>query len=200
MTRAVGIRRGKTRCFGVGAINGAGRSRNRAEVTRLATSTVRVHAGGNGMQNGNRTEEGQAERLVEDGDSVPPLSAGSGKLNSPGTVCTQAEEAHVVDDENLDQSSVRIPAIVPLGASTVPVLRRLLHTVAHGMSEGRVVVRAEGVRRRVSIDLVGIIADTPALNRILDGVGHRGRACCHLCTFDHRETNGVENGYLGAPY
>lgn len=78
-------------------------------MTRLVGSAARRHAGGNGAHDENMAVEGQAAKLMEDSDCAPLSLAGSCELNAPGTICTEAEESHVVDDsddENVEPMSI----------------------------------------------------------------------------------------------
>lgn len=51
------------------------------------------------------------------------------------------------------------------------------------MTEGFEDFDAEGQKRKIFLDVVGFLGDTPALNGSLDVLGHTSTACCHLCKF-----------------
>lgn len=59
----------------------------------------------------------------------------------------------------------------------------ILDDLIEGASKGFDVMDADGVNRKVFLDVVGILGDTPALNASLDVMGHTALACCHLCGF-----------------
>ncbi len=52
-----------------------------------------------------------------------------------------------------------------------------------GMTTGFNDYDADGKKRRIFLDLVGFIGDTPALNHYLDVLGHTAVSYCHLCRF-----------------
>ncbi len=81
------------------------------------------------------------------------------------------------------KNAVRILSLTPPGVKSVAVLQRILTDISHAATDGVVDYDAEGRKRRVFIDLVGLVGDTPALNSALDVLGHTANACCHLCRF-----------------
>lgn len=80
-------------------------------------------------------------------------------------------------------SAVRVLSLTPPGVKGEEILDRILEDILHGSTTGFADYDAEGTKRRIFLDLVGLIGDTPALNHYLDVVGHNALACCHLCSY-----------------
>lgn len=95
-----------------------------------------------------------------------------------------------------DSSSARVLAIVPAGVDIGLLLNHLVDDIVEGMTSGRLIIDAEGKKRRVFLDLVGILGDTPGLNALLDVTGHTGIAPCHRCSFDKQASDALTNEYL----
>ncbi len=94
-------------------------------------------------------------------------------------------------------SAIRVISVTPPGVSVASVFEKLIDDIVQGMTTGFVDYDAEGKRRRIFLDLVGFIGDTPALNQILDTLGHTGSACCHLCRFVRRSSTTTGSRYAG---
>ncbi len=92
-------------------------------------------------------------------------------------------------------SAVRVICLTPPGVKTSPVLKLIEDDLVQGVTEGFVDVDADGVRRRIFLDLVGVLGDTPALNEVLDVLGHTSNACCHLCRFVRHSATLVGSRY-----
>ncbi len=68
------------------------------------------------------------------------------------------------------------------------ILRRILQDVLEGATKGFVDYDAEGRKRRIVLDLVGLTGDTPALDYYLETLGHNATSCCHLCVYSRGAT------------
>lgn len=100
-------------------------------------------------------------------------------------------------DVRKDASTPRVLALLPPGADPLPPMRALMRSAIRGATEGRVCIDADGVKRRIFIDVVAVISDTPGLNAALDVLGHgNGGACCHKCTFNAK-ADSLVNGFAG---
>jgi len=78
-------------------------------------------------------------------------------------------------------SSSRILALTPPGVSAEQVLSRIKNDLITGTVEGFDGRDPSGRKVRIFLDLVGLIGDTPGLNRLVDCRGHNALAHCHLC-------------------
>ncbi len=58
----------------------------------------------------------------------------------------------------------------------------------------------QGDERPVFLDLEAFIGDTPALNSVLDVIGHMGNSCCHLCKFTRRSATLTGSRYTGTEH
>ena len=74
-------------------------------------------------------------------------------------------------------------SLTPPGVSGEVVLDSILPDIIQGMAHGFLDIDADGVKRRIFLDLVGFMGDTPAINHFLDILGHTASCCCHLCRF-----------------
>jgi len=74
-------------------------------------------------------------------------------------------------------------ALAPPGVDINDALNSFIPEIVKLSTEGVLVTDAFGYQRRFFLDLVGFLADTPAINSTLDVLGHNANACCHLCTF-----------------
>ncbi len=92
-------------------------------------------------------------------------------------------------------SAVRIVSVTPPGVKSDVVLERLKDDIIRGMTDGFVDIDANGEKRRIFLDLVGFIGDTPALNAALDVLGHNSTSCCHLCRYSRRSSTLVGSRY-----
>lgn len=81
------------------------------------------------------------------------------------------------------RSAVRIISLAPPGTDIAEIYDAVLDDVLKGASEGFQAMTADGTSVRVFLDLVAIVADTPAGNALLDVLGHTSNAPCHLCRF-----------------
>ena len=95
-----------------------------------------------------------------------------------------------------DSSSARVLAIVPPGVSINEVMKPITKDITEGMTNGHPIIDAEGKKRRIFLDLVGILGDTTGINSLLDVAGHMGIASCHRCSFDKRESSELHNPFL----
>ncbi len=98
---------------------------------------------------------------------------------------------------NRSSSDVRILSLTPPGVKSDAVIREIVSDVVKGMKEGFLDVDAEGNMRRIFLDLVGFVGDTPALNAFLDVLGHTSCACCHLCRYVRRSATIVGSRFTG---
>ncbi len=95
-------------------------------------------------------------------------------------------------------NAVRILSLIPPGVKTADILPRILPDIIEGMTNGYMDVDGDGNRRRIFLDLVGCLGDTPALNSVLDVLGHTAAACCHLCRFSRASSTFVGSRYSGS--
>jgi len=65
------------------------------------------------------------------------------------------------------------------------------------MIAGISTIDADGQRKRVFLDAVGVVGDTPALDSVLDVKGHKGNAPCHLCNYYKSHPAIIGNEYNG---
>jgi len=78
-------------------------------------------------------------------------------------------------------SSTRVLALAPLKVSPFSVFTALLDDIETGVTTGFDATDPNGIERKVFLDPVAVIGDTPALNYALDVLGHSGNSYCHLC-------------------
>lgn len=115
------------------------------------------------------------------------------KASAEGTYIQPLE---LTADMRNSSSSVRVVSVLPTGASIRDILIRLSEDLEHGASIGHYTVDANGVRRRVFLDLVAISGDTPGIDALLDVKHHSADACCHKCNFEAYTESKLVNGYL----
>ncbi len=96
--------------------------------------------------------------------------------------------------------AVRVLSLTPPGVKSAVVLSHILSDIIQGMTVGFLDVDADGVRRRIFLDLVGVVGDTPALNSTLDVLGHTAAACCHLCRYVRGSSSLIGSRYANAGY
>ncbi len=94
-------------------------------------------------------------------------------------------------------NDVRIISLTPPGVKSDTVLRAIVSDVVKGMKEGFLDFDADGNKRRIFLDLVGFVGDTPALNASLDVMGHTSSVCCHLCRFVRQSATIIGSRYTG---
>jgi len=80
-------------------------------------------------------------------------------------------------------TTTRIISVTPHNVSQFAVFDAILDDLRTGCTVGFQAVDANGVQRRIFLDLVAVFGDTPALNYSLDVGGHSSHAPCHLCSF-----------------
>ncbi len=73
--------------------------------------------------------------------------------------------------------------------------KKIVDDIIEGMTTGFTEYNSDGNKVRVFLDLVGFIGDTPAINAVLDVLGHTGSACCHLCKFMRKSESIVGSRY-----
>ncbi len=95
------------------------------------------------------------------------------------------------------QHSVRILAQSPPGVNVSELIVKLIPDLIAGSTEGFKDVDGDGNIRRVFLDLVGVLGDTPALNEVLDVLGHTSTFCCHLCRFSRGSSTILGARYAG---
>ncbi len=94
-------------------------------------------------------------------------------------------------------NSVRVISLSPPGVKISSVLKRIQDDIVTGMTTGFADIDASGTRRRIFLDLVGFLGDTPALNASLDTLGHTATSCCHLCKYSRQSTSLFGSRYTG---
>ena len=88
-----------------------------------------------------------------------------------------------------DTNLIRILAIVPPNNSIAGVISFLFEDVTKFVTIPKHVTTPDGIVRRVFIEIVGLVVDTPALNSVLDVSVHNAIHSCHQCRFArHVET------------
>jgi len=90
--------------------------------------------------------------------------------------------------------TTRILALSPPNVSPYSFFPDIMADIVQGTTTGYLKTDAEGVVRRVFIDLVGIVGDTPAINYTIDVAGAGATAYCHLCTTSRRSRDGNTGG------
>jgi len=93
-------------------------------------------------------------------------------------------------------NTTRVVTLTSPDVSPYSVFKALNEDLRIGITTGFVGTDANGVRRRVFLDLVGILGDTPAINYALDVLGHTASAFCHCCIATKpTKPNGREEPY-----
>ncbi len=92
-------------------------------------------------------------------------------------------------------TTARILSLTSPGVKSPVVLESIFSDIINGTSTGFVDHDAEGQKRTLFLDLVGFVDDIPALNDVLDVMGHTAAACCHLCRFLRRSSTLVGSQY-----
>ncbi len=92
-------------------------------------------------------------------------------------------------------NAVRVLSLTPPGVSGGSILMRILQDVLEGATKGFVDYDAEGRKRLICLDLVGLTGDTPALNYYLDTLGHNATSCCHLCVIVEEQSTLLGSHY-----
>jgi len=95
-----------------------------------------------------------------------------------------------------DSATARVITVIPPGMKKGPVLRHLIDKIVEGMTDGVVIYDADNTRRRIFLDMVNILGDTPGLNAFLDFGGHTGNEFCHRCRISKTTTNALGNRCL----
>ncbi len=80
-------------------------------------------------------------------------------------------------------SAVRIPSVTPPGVKNEAVFDKIKADITQGITEGFVDIDANGETRRIFLDLVCFVGDTPAINSALDVLVHNATDYCHVCRF-----------------
>ncbi len=94
--------------------------------------------------------------------------------------------------------SVRVLSVVPTTSLFHAVGRRLVADLVDGMRRGRTLRTADGILRRVFLDHVAFLGDTPGINAFLDVLGHNGLACCHRCAYRTGNKESFHNYYMSS--
>lgn len=74
----------------------------------------------------------------------------------------------------------RVLSLAPSGVSPYVIVNELVDNIVTGSTEGFLFYDADGSKRRVYFDFVGVKGDTPAINYGIDVLGHKGSSFCHL--------------------
>lgn len=94
------------------------------------------------------------------------------------------------------QHSVRVCAASPPDVKVDALFDRLADEIGKGGAEGFLEFDARGTRRRIFLDLLGFVGDTPALNDCLDVRGHCAKAPCHQCRFRRKSSDVATSRYF----
>lgn len=63
------------------------------------------------------------------------------------------------------------------------MVRAVTDELAEAMTEGIPTQDAEENSKRLFVEFVGFLGDTPGINHVLDIFGHNGRSSFHVCKF-----------------
>lgn len=94
---------------------------------------------------------------------------------------------------------VRIVSLLPPGTSVKDMYAVMLDDILQSAMDGIECVTADGEAILVFIDLVCVLADTPAVQEILDVGGHTSLAACHCCRYqlESEKGMGIHGGQRG---
>ncbi len=92
-------------------------------------------------------------------------------------------------------NAVRVVSLTPPGVKAEAAIFSIMDDLKTGMTEGFLDVDATGEKRRIFLDLVGIVGDTPAINAALDVIGHTGSSFCHVCRSVRRSATTIGSRY-----
>ena len=92
--------------------------------------------------------------------------------------------------------SNRVISVVPPYTDCTPVFQRFIADIQEAMTQGNSVVSPDGVCRRIFLDPVAVLGDTPGINNILDVSGHEALAYCHRCSFRTGPKEALNNRYI----
>lgn len=90
---------------------------------------------------------------------------------------------NIAPDRRRSQHDVRVVTLTPPGVKADAVFDRVAEDIKKGGREGFEDYDAEGKPRRIFLDLLGFVGDTPAINDCLDVRGHSANSPCHQCHF-----------------
>lgn len=94
-------------------------------------------------------------------------------------------------------NAIRVLAFAPPGVKSDSILPLLVADIVEGATNGFVDFDANGQRRRIFLDLLGFIGDTPAINGCLDVLGHSSHAPCHQCRYYRTATTNLGSTATG---
>jgi len=80
-----------------------------------------------------------------------------------------------------DSASARIITVIPPGVERGLIIREIVDELVACAKVGKDAIDADGNRRKIFVDVVNVLGDTPGLNTFLDFGGHSGDAFCHKC-------------------
>lgn len=87
------------------------------------------------------------------------------------------------------RTAVHLLGLTPPGISTNQVLLSIIDDIVKMTTEGADGWDPDGNLVKIFIDIVGFIADYPAITHTLDVMGHNATAPCSLCTFRRQLMN-----------
>jgi len=96
-----------------------------------------------------------------------------------------------------DGASARVVAAIPPGVSQAEVMRHLIDEYIAHVQTGAIVIDGNGQRRRVFVDIVNLLGDTPGMNAFIDVLGTSGDAPCHRCNYHKLPPGGLESRNVG---
>jgi len=98
-----------------------------------------------------------------------------------------------------DAGSSRVICAVPPGVSLGEVMRYIIDDYIAQVQTGSIVVDATGQRRRVFVDIINLVGDTPGMNAFIDVLGSSGRSPCHRCNYRALPRNVLPSRFVGQP-
>jgi len=98
-----------------------------------------------------------------------------------------------------DAGSSRVICAVPPGVSLGEVMRHIIDDYIAQVQVGAIVVDARGQRRRVFVDIINLVGDTPGMNEFIDVLGSSGRSPCHRCNYRALPRNVLPSRFVGQP-
>lgn len=93
--------------------------------------------------------------------------------------------------------SIRKLSLTPAGISTNHILSHIINDIVKGTTEGFKDLDSEGNCVTIFLDVVGYIADYPALSEAIDVLGHTSNVPCHLCFFQKYDQSGARGADYG---
>lgn len=84
-------------------------------------------------------------------------------------------------------STTRPVSLTPPGMMSKEILKHIVSDVVKGMTEGVKGMDPHGNPIQIFLDVIGFLADYPAVSSVLDVKSHSADAPCHLCSFNRKK-------------